>query len=189
MQGLIKYLLPVVILLSGLQVAAREISGVSIAEQQTLAGQPLPLNGAGIRTKFVFDIYIGALYLPTKTREAKQAISIPGPKRVLMHILYDEVDKEKLTDGWTAGFENNLNDKAFDALKPRLAEFNKLFTSVKKGDQILLDYLPGTGTQVTINKQLKGSVPGEDFNQALLKVWLGDDPADSDLKEAMLEGK
>ncbi len=189
MRKIAKILLPAIILLTGLNVAAREVNGVSLDEQHTLAGQQLQLNGAGIRTKFVFDIYVGALYLPTKTTDAKQAIAMPGPKQVLMHILYDELSKEKLTDGWTAGFENNLKGKELEALKPRLAEFNQLFSSVKKGDQILLDYLPATGTQVTINKQPKGSVPGEDFNQALLKVWLGDEPADSDLKAAMLRVK
>lgn len=182
----IKAVIPFVVLLSSLHVDAREISGLNIAEQGELAGHQLLLNGAGIRSKFIFDIYIGALYLPVKTGEAKQAIAMPGPKRVLMHILYDEVDKERLTGGWTAGFENNLSAGEFETFTPRLQAFNKLFVDVKKGDQILLDYLPGSGTRVTINNHLQGTVPGEDFNHALLKVWLGDDPADSDLKAALL---
>lgn len=178
------------ILLAALHISliahAREISGVKLPEQIELAGTQLPLNGAGIRSKFIFDIYVGALYLPQKTKDVKQALAMAGPKRVLMHFLYDEVEKEKLTDGWNDGFEDNLSDKDFAAIKSRLADFNKLFVTVKKGDQILLDYVPGTGTQVIINMQRKGSVPGADFNLALLKVWLGDDPVDDDLKEAML---
>lgn len=186
MNMLFKTVTPCIALLMGLNLGAREISGITVPEQIELAGTQLPLNGAGIRTKFVFDIYIGALYLPQKTKDVKQAINMAGPKRVLMHFLYDEVEKEKLTDGWTDGFEDNLSDKDFAALKPRLADFNKLFVTTKRGDQILLDYVPGTGTQVIINTQNKGNVPGEDFNSALLKIWLGDDPADDDLKEAML---
>lgn len=165
---------------------AREISGVNLPDQINLAGQALHLNGAGIRTKFVFDIYIGALYLPQKTKDIQQALTMPGPKRVLMHFLYDEVEKEKLTDGWNTGFENNLSDKDFAALKSRLQDFNNLFVTAGNGDQIILDYLPDAGTRVIINKQLKGAVPGEDFNRALLKVWLGEEPADEDLKAAML---
>lgn len=46
--------------------------------------------------------------------------------------------------------------------------------------------MPRKGTQVWINGTLKGSVAGEDFSQALLKIWLGKKPADADLKEAML---
>jgi len=165
---------------------AREIAGVHLADSISIGGQTLSLNGAGIRSKFVFDIYVGALYLTTKTSDAKQAINMAGPKRISMHFLYDEVEKEKLTDGWTDGFENNIDEKSFNALKPRLAEFNKLFVTVKKGDVIILDYTPQQGTSVTINGQLKGKVTGADFNQALLKVWLGNEPADEDLKEGML---
>lgn len=111
---------------------------------------------------------------------------MPGQKRILMHFLYDEVAKEKLTDGWNDGFENNNTAEQFTTLKPRLGKFNAMFQTVKKGDVILLDYLPGIGTEVHINEQVKGTVLGEDFYQALLKVWLGDDPADDDLKNAML---
>lgn len=186
MNTLFKTIVPLVALLIGPSLNAKEISGITLSEQIQLAGQTLPLNGAGMRTKFVFDIYIGALYLPQKTQDVKQVLSMAGPKRVLMHFLYDEVEKVKLTDGWIEGFENNLSSKDFETLKPRLADFNKLFVTVKKGDQILLDYIPGSGTQVIINKQNKGSVPGEDFNRALLMVWLGDEPADEDLKEGML---
>lgn len=187
MNILFKAIIPLIALIMSLNLNAREISGISLPEQIELAGQQLPLNGAGIRTKFIFDIYVGALYLPQKTKDVKQALSMAGPKRVLMHFLYAEVEKETLTDGWTEGFENNLSSKHYEALKPRLQDFNKLFVTVKKGDQILLDYTPTSGTQVTINKQNKGSVPGADFYQALLMVWLGSDPADEDLKEAMLE--
>lgn len=165
---------------------AKDISGLTLTEQLQLAGQTLTLNGAGIRSKFVFDIYIGALYLKLTTNDPQQAINMPGPKRVLMHFLYDEVEKQKLTDGWTEGFENNLTQQEFLKLKPRLDNFNSLFVTVKKGDEILLDYEPDKGTSVIINKQLTGTIKGEDFNRALLKIWLGDEPADSDLKSAML---
>ena len=181
-----KYLVAFMALLMSFNLNAREVSGTHIPDAVELANQTLLLNGAGIRSKFIFDIYIGALYLPNKSQDVKQALAMPGAKRVLMHFLYDEVDKQKLTDGWTEGFENNLSDKAFQTLQPRLQDFNKLFITVKTGDQILLDYLPATGTRVTINQQTKGTIPGEDFHQALLMVWLGDDPADEDLKEAML---
>ncbi len=72
------------------------------------------------------------------------------------------------------------------SLQQRLNDFNHLFRTVARGDVIVLDYVPGKGTSVSINNELQGTVPGHDFNQALLKVWLGDEPADDDLKEAML---
>ena len=53
---------------------------------------------------------------------------------------------------------------------------------------ILLDYLPGAGTRVTVSGDDKGTIPGEEFNRALLRIWLGDQPADASLKKAMLGG-
>jgi hypothetical protein len=55
-----------------------------------------------------------------------------------------------------------------------------------KGDVITLDYIPDDSTTVRINGTEKGKVPGADFNRALLEVWLGEEPVDSDLKRALL---
>jgi len=165
---------------------AQEVAGVKVPEQVTLTNTVLKLNGVGTRSKFFFKIYVGALYLSQKTNDAEVAISMDGPKRILMHFLYKEVEKEKLIEGWVDGFKNNHTREQFDALNAKLAAFNALFVTVKRGDRIELDYLPETGTRVRINDQIKGSIPGKAFYSALLRVWLGEEPADSGLKEAML---
>ena len=165
---------------------AQEIAKVNVPEQIKLADTALVLNGAGIRTKFFFDIYVGALYLSQKTKDAETAINMGGPKRVLMHFLYDEVTKEKLIAGWNDGFENNHTHEQFEAFKAKLEAFNKLFNTVKRDDYITLDYLPESGAQVSVNDKIKGVIPGEEFYSALLRVWLGKYPADSGLKNGML---
>lgn len=167
---------------------AREVAGVNVPDSVNLHENtaPLVLNGAGIRSKFIFDIYVGALYLQKHESTVDSILALPGPKRVSMHFLYKEVDKEKLTDGWRDGFKNNLDDATFKKLEPGLNKFNSLFRTVHKNDVIELDLLPGKGTQVWINNELQGIVEGDDFYPALLLVWLGEDPADNDLKQAML---
>lgn len=170
------------------QARAMEVAGITVPEKAMVGGQEVSLNGAGIRTKFFFDIYVGALYLARHTTDAGQAVIMDGPKRVSMHILYSEVSKKKLVDGWKAGFKKNQSGAVMKKLQERLDRFNAMFTSVKSGDVILLDYVPGQGTKVTIRGELKGIIPGKDFNEALLAVWLGKKPADKDLKEAMLSG-
>ena len=167
---------------------AKEIADINFDEAIVVPGvsQNLQLNGLGIRYKFFFKIYIGALYVEKKTTNADELITHPGAKRVVMHFLYDEVSKEKLTSAWIDGFEDNLSDDAFGALKPRIDKFNSMFETVKEGDVVLLDYIPGKGTRVTIKGQQKGFIEGEDFNQALLKIWLGEEPVTDDLKEALL---
>jgi len=168
--------------------AARDIADISFNEQISVESveKPLLLNGAGIRYKFFFKIYVGALYLPAKQNSANQILKTSQANRVVMHFLHDEVEKEKLVNAWIEGFEENIEETAFKALKDRLDKFNAMFSDVYKGDVVLLDYIPGQGTRVTIKGAQKGIIKGEDFNQALLSVWLGEEPVTDELKDAML---
>jgi len=167
---------------------ARQLDDVSLPDKVKLSGSDvsLQLNGMGYRTKFVFKVYVGALYTAAKveTRDAAQAVK--GPKRVVMHMVHDEVSHKKITDGWSDGFEENTSDDQFEKLQSRLNTFNSYFPDLKAGDVILLDYIPTKGTRVTINGDEKSFIEGADFYTALLDVWLGEEPADDDLKDAML---
>jgi len=169
-------------------VSAREIAGVDLKEQITVEAvdDVLILNGAGIRYKFFFKIYIGALYLPEKQNNAAAVLNSKKANRIVMHFLYDEVEKKKLVDAWVDGFEDNIDDKAFSAVKDRLNKFNAMFSDLHSGDVVLLDYIPGKGTRVMIKNEIKGTIEGADFNRALLSVWLGEDPVTDELKDAML---
>ena len=169
-------------------VAAKEIEGVAIPDTLAFANSDssLVLNGAGIREKFFLDIYIGALYLPARTPDASAILSDTGPASVLMHILYGEVSKQKITDGWTNGLEANLSDEKMLALKPQLGKFNSLFQDLHKGDRIRIDYIPGTGTEVSINDERRGIVEGNDFYRSLLRIWIGSNPVTRSLKQEML---
>ncbi|MDH5613104.1 MAG: chalcone isomerase family protein [Gammaproteobacteria bacterium] len=169
-------------------VQAREFKGVNLPEEILLEGvnKKINLNGVGMRTKFVFDIYVGALYLESAANTREAVLSQNGAKRVFMHFVYDEVSAEKLVNGWNQGFEDNLTEEQLSDLADRIKAFNAMFDTVHAGDEVLLDYLPELGTRVTIKGEVKGMIEGDDFNQALLNIWLGDEPADEDLKEAML---
>jgi len=170
------------------QPMAAEIAGVSIPDSVTLPGTAtqLQLNGAGIRSKFLFDIYVGALYLPAKSQDSAGILADDAAARVLMHFLYKEVSREKITHGWNEGLQANLPANEYQALQPRLAQFNKLFGTARKGDRISIDYIPGSGTEVRINDEWRGRIEGNDFFRALLKVWLGPEPVSRKLRDAML---
>ena len=171
--------------LSGL-IQAREFKEVNVPEQVQLANANISLNGVGMRTKFFLDIYVGALYLGSEVKTTEEALSQKSPNRIFMHFLYDEVSAEKLVAGWNDGFEGNLSEEQLGGLADRIKTFNAMFDTVHAGDEVLLDYLPEQGTRVTIKGEVKGVIAGKDFNDALLNIWLGDEPADDDLKEAML---
>jgi hypothetical protein len=176
------------LLLTNLPAAAVSIEGVVIPGTLALQGsdQELVLNGAGIRKKFFMDIYIGALYLPARTSDATAILSDNGAASVLMHFLYKEVGRDKITDGWNDGLRENISGEEFQTLAKRLEKFNALFRTVRKGDVIRIDYNPVTGTEVRINDEWRGSIEGNDFFRALLKIWLGGHPVSRSLKDEML---
>lgn len=169
---------------------SREIAGVEVAE--SLKGQDgveLKLNGAGIRSKLFFKIYIAQLYLQNPSVDAQAVITDDGQKKMVMHFLYDEVSAEKLIGAWNEGFEGNLDEGKRTELGAQIEKFNSMFETVTKGDEIVLDYAPGKGTTVTIKGNDKGTIAGKPFAEALFAIWLGEKPVTSDLKEDLLNGK
>ncbi len=165
-----------------------ELAGVEVDNQITNAsGTVLQLNGMGLREKLWIDVYVGSLYLATPSHDAAEVFAQPGPFRVQMDFLYDEVSAEKLVAAWQEGFERNLPANSRVKLDERIKQFNALFSeSALKGDRILIDYIPSQGTRVIKNDKLLGTVAGEDFKHAVLAIWLGDAPADEELKTGML---
>jgi hypothetical protein len=175
-----------ILMLAVQSVAAREIAGVAVPESVTLKNKALVLNGVGIRKKFFMKIYVCALYLSAKHTAASEILADQEAKRIVMSFLYKEVGVERQVEGWNKGFRDNNTAEELKGLQDRINLFNSLFTTVRKGDVIRFDYMPEEGTQVWINDSLNGTVPGEDFFVALLKIWLGPKPAEADLKDAML---
>lgn len=167
---------------------ALELKGVTLPETVSLSpgAAGLVLNGAGVRSKFFVSVYVGALYLPGPRRDAVAVLDAIEPRRVAMHFVYDEVEARKLQAAWEEGFVDNQTPDALATLRERLDRFKALFGDAVAGDVVWLDFVPGHGTSVAFNGLLAETIPGDDFNRALLAVWLGDEPADSGLKRGML---
>lgn len=166
---------------------ALEIKGVKVDETALVGGNALVLNGAGIRQKAIFKVYVAGLYLTQKQSHANVVINDTGNKRVSMHFLR-ELDAESLLKGMNEGFTDNNNAAEMLAIESQMKRFRDMMTSakaVKKGDLIVLDFTTA-GTQVNINDKSLGVVEGDAFNKALLRVWLGEKPVDGSLKKAML---
>jgi len=184
----INFLLMFCLMTTVMPLGAKQFAGVDIPDTVTLAedGPSLVLNGAGIRKKFFMDIYVGALYLPAKTGDAAAILADTGPASVLMHFLYKEVSKDKITEGWNDGLAANHTAEEMVALQPQLDAFNALFETAHEGDVIRIDHLPGSGTRVLINGAASGTVTGDGFYHALLRIWLGTHPVSKALKKGML---
>lgn len=181
-----------IVFLSSLAAGAAEVEGVKLTDRIRVAesGPELVLNGAGVRTRFVFRVYVGALYLKQKMAAATEVLNDAGPKRVAMHLLRD-LSSDQLLSALNGGLKNNHTPEQLAALEVQIKQLESIFGAVKAakaGDVILIDYIPDTGTRIMVNGEAKGTIRGADFNTALLRVWLGANPADADLKKAMLGG-
>ena len=186
MQGRILMALALAAALCGAAPAvAKTVQGVTFADTSTVGGSPVTLNGMGVRVAYIFvKVYVGGLYLATPTHDATAAIRTDEPKRVLLQFLRD-VTHEEMVNAMREGFAHT----ASAALQPQVDQFSGFFTQpLPTGSQASFDYVPGTGTTVTIGGQAKGTIPGADFMRALWGIWLGDKPADANLKAGMLGG-
>lgn len=165
-------------------VSAVEVAGVQFTDR--IENTNLKLNGAGIRYKIFFKIYAAALYVESPSQDANIVITQNGDKRLVMHIVYDEINKEKMIDSMIDGFEDNLTSDEFKNLKSRIDQLLAQYQGVKENDVLMFDYTIKKGTTFSINGTDKVTIAGAEFNQALLKIWLGDEPATSSLKDALL---
>ncbi|MDZ7805300.1 chalcone isomerase family protein [Thiohalophilus sp.] len=167
---------------------ALNAKGVEIPEVVTQDGsqQELVLNGTGVRGKFIFDIYVGALYLVKPSDDAIQIMSDSSPKRVMMHFLYNEISENKMHSAWREGFEDNLDDVEYAEIEEEIDKFNSAFGDTVKDDVVVIDFLPDSTTRVKINCSQKVIIESPGFQRALLSIWLGDSPIDSSLKSGLL---
>jgi len=171
---------------------AVEIEGVKIDDTVVLSrgGPELVLNGAGVRRKLAFiDVYVGSLYLAKKISDNEAVLADPGPKRVSMHILSNEVTAADLISSMNNALDANLVPHEHALIEKRMRDLNNMMSSIKvikKGSVVLLDYIPEVGTRVTVNGEEKMTIPGEDFFRAMLTIWIGNKPVDGRLRDAML---
>ena len=181
-------------LLAGLLFAtpifAAEVEGYKLPERVQLGtgGTELVLNGAGVRLQSLFKVYVGALYLPVRKDDGEEILRDNQPSRIALRLLR-ELTPEQITTSMSRALHESLTPEQRAPLERRFREFAAAFETLptlRRGMQIVIDYLPQTGTTIRVNDETVGRVPGADFNQALLRTWIGDRPGDVGLKNAML---
>ncbi len=169
--------------------AAVTVGNVKFEDHVDVQGQRLQLNGAGLRYKFVVKVYAAGLYVSRPAQSLAEVLAAPGPKRLSVTMLRD-IDANELGKLFSRGVEDNTPRSSLSRLVPGLLRMGQVFSEHKRlaaGDTFLVDWIPGTGTVLTI----KGKAQGEAFKEpeffaAMLGIWLGNSPADYNLKEALL---
>ena len=167
---------------------AVEVGGINLPDKASVGGQDLVLNGAGVRSRAIFKVYVGSLYVPAKATTL-QGVLAKGPRRIQMNVLRN-LTADQLVDALVDGLKDNNSEAELAAVKAQQEQMvaaMKGFGSVKEGDVVAIDYANGA-TQILLNGQSKATIPGDAFNAALTKVWLGEKPVQADLRKAMLGG-
>ena len=179
-------------LLSASAMAATiDLAGVRVEDHAVVGGAKLPLNGAGIRVKFL-KIYVGELFVGKKVHTLQELIAAPGPKRLKMTFLR-EVDSNAFGKLLTRGVQDNVAKDQFSRMVPGLIRMGEMFGSIKSlgpGDVVTDDWIPGTGLVVTVNGKVQGEpITDPEFFHGLMSIWFGPNPGDWKLKDAMLDVK
>src|SRR5438270_11494003 len=174
--------------LAAFTASGTEVAGVKLDDKTRVESRELVLNGAGLRKRIIFNVYVIGLYLPEKKSDLAAILALPGPKRAAIHMLRN-VGADTFTEALVDGLRANSSEAEYKSLEPRVQELSATMAQIgeaKKGMNIALDWT-GSATQVVVNGKPAGKpISGEDFYRALLRIWVGDKPVQEDLKKSLL---
>ncbi|MEO8137207.1 MAG: chalcone isomerase family protein [Betaproteobacteria bacterium] len=171
---------------------AATVAGVALSDSLRLTpdGPLLLLNGAGERRMLLFHIYAIGLYLPQRARTMEEALAQQGQKRMLMVMLRDGITALQVHDHVLARMADGTQPEEMAVMQPHIDELDRIIQGEKiinRGGTISLDYFPGQGTIVRVNGLLRGKpMQGENFYNALLRIWLGPGARSAPLRDALL---
>lgn len=180
------------LLLAG-SVQAAELEGVALDDRIRVDSQELQLNGIAVRTRYqFFKVYVAGLYLPQKASNTPQVLGMRGAKRIAL-VMVREANADQFVESIDHGLRANNSEAELAAVKPQIdALFAKIrkVGEAKKGMRIVLDWAPSASTTTLFVDGAPQGEPmeGEAFYRALLRIWLGGNPVQEDLKKALLGG-
>lgn len=169
--------------------AQMTIEGVTFEGTARVADTDLVLNGVGVRAVAWLKGYAAGLYLPAKasTPDAVQAAN--GAKRLRLRMM-QEAPAAEFIKAIDKGITRNTPPDQLGALTERMKTFDSQVQAVgkvKKGDTVDLDFVPGQGLVFIVNGKTRGTpIAGDDFYDAVLRIFLGDKPVDERLKAGLL---
>lgn len=168
-----------------------KLGSATFADSITLDGTPLFLNGAGIRSKFVFRVYAMGLYLPQPVTQAEAALTSAPPRAIRIQLLRD-LSGATFADALIEGLKQNQPQ---EALAPYQASIDALrqailsHTEYKENSVVLIsEDKSGTVHIAVQDKPLVAPIQQPGFFSLLLSIWLGPKPVQDSLKNALLKG-
>jgi hypothetical protein len=173
----------------GFHAQAATLEGLQFEDQVRLANRDLRLNGLGVRAVFIFKAFVAGLYLGDRASVGQDAVHRVGPKRLQLRMLM-EIGSEDIKKALVDGLRKHVTEAQWTGMQDRAAEFSRTIEAIgvaRPGDTISLDYVPDRGMTLSVNEVARGSaIVGQDFYDAVLEIFVGDDPVDTRLKKGLL---
>lgn len=152
--------------------------------QASAQGEPLQLRGAALyRWKWVVKVYAAAFYLPPGAGRFDPAEDLPRRLEFSYLVGISGPDFGAAADKLLA---QGLSAEALAPLRERLDRLSAAYVDVKPGDRYALSYLPGAGTELTLNGRRLALIEGADFARVYFSIWLGARPLDEPLRDRLL---
>ncbi|MFL1466088.1 chalcone isomerase family protein [Marinobacter sp. DUT-3] len=167
-------------------VSALTVEGVDVPDTYSAMDTELKLNGAGTRSKWFMDLYVGGLYVPETIDDGVAVINADEPQAITLHIISGMITSDRMTEATLEGFDS-ATDGDMSAIQDDVDRFMSVFEEeITEGDVFDLVYLPSEGVRVLKNGEVRDTVGDLEFKKALFGIWLSDTPAQKDLKARML---
>lgn len=166
--------------------AQTKVGDAVLPNVETIGEDRLVLNGAGIREKFWIDMYVGALYLPSKSTNAAEILNGNKPFAVKLHIVSRLITSKRMSDAVDDGLRKSTNGNTAH-FSDKIKKFKNFFTEeIQDHDVFDIAFRPNVGVVVYKNKKKLGIIEGEAFKNAVFGIWLSEYPANEEMKKAML---
>ncbi len=163
---------------------AAEIKEVRFDDQVVINGVELKLNGlAVLKWAMLFDVYAGGFYLPENISGAEWDADVP---KKLELSYFRDIEAQGFAKASDKILKDNLSEAEYENLAERLNTFYGFFQDVKPGDRYSINYIPENGTELRLNGDVMGSVPGHDFAVAYFGIWLGNNPINKTFRDKLL---
>ncbi len=179
-------LLLALLLLTATTSSSAEIGGVSFAERVPVAESEVVLTGTALlKWAVFFDVYVGAFYLPDRQPGSRWTENVPKHLELFYFRKFKAEDFSSSSDKL---LRQTLTPEQYRQLSKRLSDFYRLFRDIEPGDRYSLSYHPAVGTELRLNDELLGAVPGHDFAVAYFGIWLGPKPINKAFRNRLLGG-
>ncbi len=166
---------------------ARRVAGIEIPETLESGGALLILNGAGIRTRYFLDIYVGGLYLKERSTDAAAIMEADELMAIRLRIVTGLITNDRMQKSMEEGFQKSTRRNTAPIREEIDALIDVYDEEINDEDIFELVYLPGQGLTVYKNGVFRATIECKlPFKRALFGIWISDQPVQTNLKNDML---